>query len=292
MDPMHQQPIKPLVPAMAAGFLLLVAAALLVFTQAPWAQDAVGPQKGGSKPKAPPINWTPDHLSLDGNDTVTVTLTAQSAIPATSLEFVPELAPYLTASPQSLPALAKGATQTIRIAANVPAGTPMDTIDGTLHVRAGSSTIARPLPVTFELWPSLSDSENGLVVYYPPSWINLGGFIFSNVSEFSPIIDSLASDESYFSVSRGHMRNPDGLPINQWFEQNIAPLNPSIVSPLTEISIDGFPALRFETADGAGPYVRILIAVRRDIVTISHRDYTPQFDDEYQAMISSIKLAE
>ena len=289
MDPMRQKTKRPLLSAI---LILTVVCGVFAVAQSPWAQDALAPKSGGSKPKAPPISWTPDHLSLDGNDTVTIILTAQSAIPATSLEFVPELAPYLTVSPHTLPALAKGAARTIQIVANVPAGTPMDTIDGTLHVRAGSSTFAKPLPLTLELWPSLTDSENGLVVHYPPSWTNLGGLIFSNVTEFSPIIDSLASDESYFSVSRGQGRNPGGLSINQWFEENIIPLNPSIVSPVTEVTVDGFPALRLVTADGAGPYVRILVAVGHDIVSISHRDYTPQFDNDYQAIISSIKLAE
>lgn len=282
MDPMRQQPFKPLVPALAAGLLLLVAAALLVFTQAPWAQDAVGPQKGGSKPKAPPINWTPDHLSLDGDDTVSVTLTAQSAIPATTLEFVPELAPYLTASPQNLPALAKGATQTIQIAANVPAGTPMDTIDGTLHVRAGSSTIARPLPVILTLWPK--ESIDGVQLSYPPG-MNVTRGASSIV--FQPPSDQLATEVASMSVSFD--RNPEHLSLDQFYDGDPGANLFGYSDPPILLQISQKVAYRFDPWLGVGANTVIIVPLDSDFLVIANIGTSP---DQFAALLASIEIVE
>lgn len=153
------------------ALLAVIVLGFFVFTPSPWGQSKKTAKVADEpKPKEPSIFWTSDHLNIDGDDTVSVTLTTQSPIPATQIEIVPELSPYLSVSPQTLPALAKGATQTLQVAAKVPTGTSMDTIDGTIHVRLGSSTIARPLPITLKLWAILTNVDGGFSVSVPPAY--------------------------------------------------------------------------------------------------------------------------
>lgn len=289
---MRQQTPRPLRPAIVAGgVLVLIGLAFLVFTQTPWAENLKGQKPSdGSKPGSPSIAWTPDHIEMDGNDTISVTLTAQNAIPATVLEFVPSLSPYLSVSPQSLPALAKGATQVVRTVANVPAGTAMDTIDGTLHVRLGSSTISRPLPITLDLWPVVNVEDDGITISYPPSWFRLTGLIFSNVRHFTPVTDSLISNESYFSVRVVQDANPSALPIGQWFHEEIEP-SAEISGGVTGGTLKGFPFVRFVGVEGIGPYVHVLLSVGSDVIWITYPDYTPEFEDEYADMLSSMELS-
>lgn len=202
----------------AVAILALAAVGSFVFTQSPWAQD-VKPAKPADESQSskkspsskPSILWTPDHLNIDGNDTVSVTLSAQSPIPATQVEIVPSLAPYISVSPEALPALAKGATQILQIAAKVPAGTPMNTLDGTLHLRSGRSTIARPLPIKLDLWPSISVGP--VLLRYPPELVA--------ESDGNGVLLSWHRDENenegvfIYAIT---VHNPEGLSVADFFD--------------------------------------------------------------------------
>jgi hypothetical protein len=296
MEPMRQQPKEPLGPALAV-VLTLVTVGILILTQGLWA-DNLRPTKpsDSSKSGQPPIVWTPTKVEMDGDDTVSVTLTAQSAIPATELEFVPGISPYLSVYPQTLPALAKGATQMIQIAANVPAGTPMDTIDGTLHVRAGSSTIARPLPINLETWKSASGE--GMDFKVPPGWVMTPGTLEqTNTVE----INNFAS-----AYGHGGIVPPSGAVINSFFVTCPACNLDSVIALDTEddqvldrsvIMVSGQTGTRvsFTQSFGALSYYRANVYVQynqelyRFLLTYQLNDpMGPEFISEFSQFLNTV----
>lgn len=240
--------------AIAAGAVLALAAlSFLVFTQSPWAQD-VKPakpvnesQSSKESPSSTPyIAWTPDHLAvtLSPGDTknVSATLTAQSAVPSTTVEVVPALAPYLTVNPNSLPALAKGSHQTLQLAFTIPSGTPLGTVDGTVHLRQGSSTVARPLPITLNIWPKV-DAED-VRVTYPPTLsidteaLSLGWAISLNNFESDYLEGGLIPRGGYeIEIVTVSMPNS---PLNDIIDLDTKAADH--VDPPQNTVVDGFPA--------------------------------------------------
>jgi len=110
----------------------------------------------GPVAKTPPVAWEPHQLEINLTPQMLTTVASATAhvqtdISATAIEMVPSLAPYVTASPSMLSPLAGGSQVSIELIASVPVGTPFGFIEGTLHLRSGSSTIARPLPVTLAI---------------------------------------------------------------------------------------------------------------------------------------------
>lgn len=121
----------------------------------------------------PSIVWTADHITAtvtpgESARQVQVTATFRSKIPPTTVSVVPALSPYVSVTPQSLPAMNAGSQQTFTLSFSAPSGTTLGTIEGTVHLRAGTSTIARPLPITLNVWPSITGDE--VAFAYPPEW--------------------------------------------------------------------------------------------------------------------------
>jgi len=122
----------------------------------------------------PPIVWMPDHIvvTLAPGETTAFQATAiiKNNIPPTVAQFVPPLAPYVSLSPSSSPALSKGSQRQFEVLVSVPLDAPPATIEGTLHLRAGAATVARPLPIVLNIvWPMTDVPGTQLHVRYPPS---------------------------------------------------------------------------------------------------------------------------
>ncbi|MBI3573281.1 MAG: hypothetical protein HY092_03725 [Candidatus Kerfeldbacteria bacterium] len=95
------------------------------------------------------------------------------AIPATTTRMTPSLQEFITPSPASLPALAPNSVITIDLQATVPKDASLGVTSGTLHLRAGSATLSKPLPVNLvvvETPPDTTISAVGLTLRYPTSW--------------------------------------------------------------------------------------------------------------------------
>jgi hypothetical protein len=159
--------------SVAAIGLISVATLVLFSTQAhpapvgPQQPSAPIMQKGGGR-----VSWSPDHLVVTvapgDTKTVQVTVTASGTVPATEAWVVPELAPYITVGPSGLPSMASGSDQSLSLILSVTTSMPFQTIEGTVHLRVGSSTVAKPLAITLTVWPKIE--SDGISFVRPPTW--------------------------------------------------------------------------------------------------------------------------
>lgn len=186
-------------------------------------------QKGGGK-----VSWSPDHLvvTMAPGDTKTVQVTVSATVPATQAWVAPALAPYLTAQPPALPSMRSDSEGSLSLVFSVPTSTPYQAIDGTVHLRAGSSTVPRPLPVTLAIWPKASAS--GVTVNFPPNLLDhatamgikavgpdeSGGELTSQLVklQFAALDHPLATTFGIFVHP-----NSQHLTLQQWFSLNIDP---------------------------------------------------------------------
>ncbi|MEA3413116.1 MAG: hypothetical protein U9R74_16470, partial [Pseudomonadota bacterium] len=110
----------------------------------------------------PMVRWSPSSLSAAitaGETTKTsATFTASEEVSEVTVWVVPEIAPYLTVSPSSFAHVTKGASYTLDFAFAAPAKVPVRTLHGTIHLRTGTKTLARPLPVELTFTPTTSES--------------------------------------------------------------------------------------------------------------------------------------
>lgn len=167
-------PSKPqravVLSAVLVAFVTTTALSLVGREAAPAPASPPALLAGSTKP---PLRWTPDHVTvtLTPGETkeLAVTVNASSNVPATGAQVVPSLAPYVSVFPGAGTAMTRGSQATFNLSVSVASGTPFQTIEGTLHLRSGSETIARPLPMTLNVWPSYSDPLAGYSLNYPPS---------------------------------------------------------------------------------------------------------------------------
>lgn len=264
------------------AILAVAVLGLFVFTQSLWGQSKKTAKVADEViPERPPIVWTPDHIQMDGDDTVSVTLTAQSPIPATQIEIVPALAPYISVSPATLPALPKGATQTLQIATKVPAGTPMDTIDGTLHIRLGSSTIARPLPIVLITWPPATIGD--VTINYPP-------ILITEVIDSEAVVlryDQPTGEEGpVLSVVIDH--NHRGLTAEQYYDGDPGPdLSDGTVSPIT---VAGRPSLRFVPASTLAGAVVVVVPGPGEFLRVTDSGVAFQETGLFNAILDTVRF--
>src|SRR5206468_11964356 len=113
------------------------------------------PPKAEPGTTTPPIVWSPTSLQVTiapGVPTsVQVTALIRTKIPATTVNVVPALAPYVTTTPNSLTSLPAGSSQPIMVAVNVPDRTLPQVIQGTMQLRSqGALAQALPITVTIE----------------------------------------------------------------------------------------------------------------------------------------------
>ena len=99
----------------------------------------------------PAIKWTPrsieQTLALGETDVVTVSFTPRTGLTNTKITVVPELQPFVTVTPTSFNILNKGTTYTVDVTFFSYSDSKKGVYDGTIHMRNGSSTVAKPFPI-------------------------------------------------------------------------------------------------------------------------------------------------
>jgi hypothetical protein len=124
----------------------------------------------------PAILWEPRSIDVPGipgqSATTHVTATFRSDTPATTVWITPSLSDYITVEPASLGPQAAGSEVMFTIHSNLPVGSDVSHRGGTLHLRDGHRTIARPLNVNLQPWPSrqLEMPRVPLTYRVPPGW--------------------------------------------------------------------------------------------------------------------------
>jgi hypothetical protein len=119
-----------------------------------------------------PLVWSPSQVTVTmapgDSKTVQATAMAQANVDSAAAHVDPALTQFLNVSPSTAPPLAKGTAHTFTLSFTIPPGTPFRTATGTLHLRVSTTTIAQPLPITLNIWPS--DNHDVVTLNYPPDW--------------------------------------------------------------------------------------------------------------------------
>jgi hypothetical protein len=122
----------------------------------------------------PKITWSMDSTSLDvpAGETVEAQLSfhADQTLSGVTIAAVPELARFVTIEPSVTGKVPAGTRVELRLRAAIPEGTPLGEYDGTIHVRDGKQTLARPLPLKIR------------VVAERPTWRSKGVVTLDGIS--------------------------------------------------------------------------------------------------------------
>lgn len=168
--------MKHRVIAISIG-LLIVAAVVGGVVYWEWGAGSkliVGPPPAAAKPA---ITWSPasldETISPSDTKTVEVLFTPSEDLANVALKVVPELQPFVQASPLSFPALVKGQTVSVQLTVSAVTGSPLGTFEGTVHLVDGSGTrrLARPLSVVVRVWQRISEPISGITLIVPPDLI-------------------------------------------------------------------------------------------------------------------------
>jgi len=166
-------------------------------------------------------------------------LTAQSAVPAGTLRPVPELQPFLSVTPSTTPALAKGQTLAVTLSFSAKIDALPTTTTGTVQLRDSTSgaTVSKPLPVTLNVAWLKTALAGGITVAYPPTLIatpqpQLNEVILSTVP--------LPSTTDTPSLSITFWPNPNNLSFLAFY----ADKDLEDADPYTAITVQGHTAYR------------------------------------------------
>lgn len=122
--------------------LILVVVLVVIVTYSP------------SVPAKPAATWTPhqvyQYLEPGGEKSTTVTLSLDSSYKKKgplSMSVTPSLEQYVSIDPNPT----ESPLQVLTVTFTVPESAQYQTIEGTLHLKSGKSTVAKPLPITLEV---------------------------------------------------------------------------------------------------------------------------------------------
>jgi hypothetical protein len=105
----------------------------------------------GEAVAAPPIVWSPQVVPVSaypgGVRRVTVDFVPTADTGPVRLSVVPALSSFVRVVPESLAGLRAGRSERVTLTVAPPAGARPGVVEGTVHVRSGASTLARPLAV-------------------------------------------------------------------------------------------------------------------------------------------------
>src|SRR5207247_1344821 len=131
----------------------------------------VGPPPAAA---VPTIRWTPaavsQIISPGETKTASVSFTASEDVSNVVIRVVPELQPFVQVNPSAFSSIAHGQTNNISITISASLSSPLGTFPGTVQLRSGSDptkTLARPLPITVEVWQRLTNADAGISLPLP-----------------------------------------------------------------------------------------------------------------------------
>lgn len=108
----------------------------------------------------PTVNWTPSAVTQaiapGQSKTTSVSFVASGNISNTVVQIVPELQPFVQATPTTFASLVKGQTYNMNLAVSAAADSHFAVFDGTVQLRSGTSlktTFSKPLPITISVEP-------------------------------------------------------------------------------------------------------------------------------------------
>ena len=263
--------------------LISVAGTLIPF--GPAAHPAVERQR---RMIVPPVSWDPDHLvvTLAPGDTKVVQATAavSSSIPATIAVVVPALATYVIVQPLDTPAMGAGTWQLLQLSFAVPPDTPFQTIEGVLHLLAGSRTVAKPLPITLTIWPAATNEHISL--NYPPELV-------ASVNDESILIrrPGAGSGDEEPSLVVTVDPNPENLSVPDYYDGDPGrDLVGQSDGEFTQISVVGYPAFRFAPVITFAGEIDTIIPRPGEFIVIIDDGSSFETDGTLQAVLDTVRF--
>jgi hypothetical protein len=218
------------------------------------------------------------------------------------VRIVPALQPYVEPSPQIFANISPGQTNTIALTISASSSAVFGTIDGTLQLRTGN-TIAQPLPIKLDIWPSTTTATGGITVSYPPDWSSQQDgqrTVITNAPDFSQVTLENFTTFSFFAISvlgapsgspSPGPANPDQLPITKWFKQYFAQGFASPLVSKSTIHVAGRDAIRITGLEIGGNESHVYVPNGSDVIEIVFPLSSPQFNGTYEEILSSIAFS-
>ena len=194
------------------------------------------------------VSWEPAKVSqpaFSGSVSfATITFTSEVALSGATLWVVPELAPYVSTEPTRFETVPAGIPQTVTLFFRIPATAASRVLDGTIHLRAGAKTLARPMPVSLAIQQPGPEVQvvgpeggtfgfpGGVVLDVPPGALSFATPLTVDALSCADV-DRVLAEQAYSSHRRrclgGFSGGPDGLtfarPVKAWLP--VLVLNPS-----------------------------------------------------------------
>jgi Leucine-rich repeat (LRR) protein len=121
-------------------------------------QVSAAPGSDGS-----PISWSPTSINrtaFPGSSfEMNVTFSSSIDLESVDLQFVPEIAEFITISPEHIATVGLGVTNYVHFTVDVSAGTLPGVYEGTLHVRTGKRTVPHTLKIVLQVQVPPSDES-------------------------------------------------------------------------------------------------------------------------------------
>src|SRR3989344_1796134 len=112
---------------------------------------------------SPKISWFPDKVNVivfkGGTRSLEISFTSNTDINNPKIFIVPELKPYITIMPKSIGFIQGKKQISLKLTIFIPKGTPTGLINGTMHIKSGTKTIAKPLPISISVIDSLAAEQ-------------------------------------------------------------------------------------------------------------------------------------
>jgi hypothetical protein len=129
-------------------------------------------------PAEPTITWTPAFINetILGGETKTVSVffIASEDVNNVIVRVVPELQPYVRVSPSNFSSITRGQNLNLTIVISSLVTSLPGTFEGTIQLRSGTpsqKTIAKPLPVTINIWQRIVEPTSDVAFAIPPNLI-------------------------------------------------------------------------------------------------------------------------
>ena len=152
-----------------------------------------------SQSTQPKITWSENQIAviLSPGESTAKDLTFSSSLNLSNvvLEPVPEIARYLTITPNTFAGGPANTPQSVRVNFSIASGATLGTYQGTIHLRIGTQTLPETLKIILNVWRvfrNSSDSNLGFSFYFPPTLSLREGF------GASEILLALAGKEGQF----------------------------------------------------------------------------------------------
>jgi hypothetical protein len=256
-----------------AGIVLActVTAAALVITR-----PAPGTPISGDRPNSaensshPSISWSSPNITINltPGETASRDIAVVSSMPLSDIavEAVPEIAPFLTISPEAVSSVPAGQSENFHITFTIPSSTRLSIFTGTIHVRTGNATIPQTLKVSVTTGQSFSTSSYS--IQYPADWT-----VATTPGETGFVPPGKVVDPNEEYVGDIIIETFSKLPGSdlQSFYSHDAVVNLFANSQTqTNLTINGFPAVKFTSVAGM---------IETDVVAIDKGDVVVEISD-------------